>query len=156
MRKITDAAPVVVVEHHDGLALLKAYKPKMHLRFNLYELSRQVRQVVRPCRADYARSVVIADGDIESGALIVGTSCLLPECGFSDLFNYDFPPHKRCALFRTERRKRISFCAYTRHWLAQFIEHMHQNATVAKWYENTDGTRFFAGADCRNVHPTHG
>ncbi|NOT60081.1 MAG: radical SAM protein, partial [Acidobacteria bacterium] len=56
---------------------------------------------------------------------------------FQDLFNYDFRRTEMCIIPYGTQEGEISFCAYnTGIGWRNIIEHMHQNATVAKWYKD--------------------
>ena len=55
---------------------------------------------------------------------------------FQDLFNYDFRRTEMCIIPYATQEGEISFCAYnTGIGWRNIIENMHQNATVAKWYQ---------------------
>src|SRR3989441_3694211 len=63
-----------------------------------------------------------------------------------DLFNYDFRRTEMCIIPYATQQGEISFCAYnTGIGWRNIIEHMHQNATVAKWYEEHGRHEIFAG-----------
>ncbi len=65
---------------------------------------------------------------------------------FQDLFNYDFRRTEMCIIPYATQEGEISFCAYnTGHGWRNIIENMHQNATVAKWYEKHGRHEIFAG-----------
>ena len=65
---------------------------------------------------------------------------------FQDLFNYDFRRTEMCIIPYATQEGEISFCAYnTGHGWRNIIEHMHQNATVSKWYEEHGRHEIFAG-----------
>ncbi len=69
---------------------------------------------------------------------------------FQDLFNYDFRRTEMCIIPYGTQEGEISFCAYnTGHGWRNIIEHMHQNATVAKWYQEHGRHEIWAGG--RNV-----
>jgi uncharacterized radical SAM superfamily Fe-S cluster-containing enzyme len=64
---------------------------------------------------------------------------------FQDLFNYDFRRTEMCIIPYGTQEGEISFCAYnTGIGWRNIIEHMHQNATVAKWYEEHGRHEIFA------------
>ena len=64
---------------------------------------------------------------------------------FQDLFNYDFGRTEMCIIPYGTQEGEISFCAYnTGIGWRNIIEHMHQNATVAKWYEEHGRHEIFA------------
>src|SRR5207247_1298670 len=65
---------------------------------------------------------------------------------FQDLFNYDFRRTEMCIIPYGTQEGEISFCAYnTGIGWRNIIEHMHQNATVGKWYEEHGRHEIFAG-----------
>src|SRR6184192_547497 len=65
---------------------------------------------------------------------------------FQDLFNYDFRRTEMCIIPYATQQGEISFCAYnTGIGWRNIIEKMHQNATVAKWYEEHGRHEIFAG-----------
>ena len=65
---------------------------------------------------------------------------------FQDLFNYDFRRTEMCIIPYGTQEGEISFCAYnTGIGWRNIIENMHQNATVAKWYEEHGRHEIFAG-----------
>jgi uncharacterized radical SAM superfamily Fe-S cluster-containing enzyme len=64
---------------------------------------------------------------------------------FQDLFNYDFRRTEMCIIPYGTQEGEISFCAYnTGIGWRNIIEHMHQNATVAKWYQENGRHEIFA------------
>jgi hypothetical protein len=64
---------------------------------------------------------------------------------FQDLFNYDFRRTEMCIIPYGTQEGEISFCAYnTGVGWRNIIEQMHQNATVAKWYEENGRHEIFA------------
>src|SRR4026208_1771648 len=64
---------------------------------------------------------------------------------FQDLFNYDFRRTEMCIIPYGTQEVCISFCAYnTGIGWRNIIENMHQNATVAKWYEEHGRHEIFA------------
>jgi uncharacterized radical SAM superfamily Fe-S cluster-containing enzyme len=65
---------------------------------------------------------------------------------FQDLFNYDFRRTEMCIIPYGTQEGEISFCAYnTGIGWRNIIEHMHQNATVAKWYQEHGRHEVIAG-----------
>src|SRR5215208_43478 len=65
---------------------------------------------------------------------------------FQDLFNYDFRRTEMCIIPYGTQEGEISFCAYnTGIGWRNIIENMHQNATVAKWYQEHGRHEIFAG-----------
>ena len=77
---------------------------------------------------------------------------------FQDLFYYDFRRTEMCIIPYGTQEGEISFCAYnTGIGWRNIIEHMHQNATVAKWYEEHGRHEIFAGGKTVSLaDPTHG
>src|SRR4030081_3963452 len=77
---------------------------------------------------------------------------------FQDLFNYDFRRTEMCVIPYGTQEGEISFCAYnTGVGWRNIIEHMHQNATVAKWYDEHGRHEIFAGGKTVELaDPTHG
>jgi len=64
---------------------------------------------------------------------------------FQDLFNYDFRRTEMCIIPYATQEGEISFCAYnTGIGWRNIIENMHQNATVAKWYQEHGRHEVFA------------
>ena len=76
---------------------------------------------------------------------------------FQDLFNYDFRRTEMCIIPYGTQEGEISFCAYnTGIGWRNIIENMHQNATVAKWYEEHGRHEIFARGKAVNMDdPTH-
>ena len=76
---------------------------------------------------------------------------------FQDLFNYDFRRTEMCIIPYGTQEGEISFCAYnTGIGWRNIIENMHQNATVAKWYEEHGRHEIFAGGkEVPMADPTH-
>src|SRR5258706_4821100 len=65
---------------------------------------------------------------------------------FQDLFNYDFRRTEMCIIPYGTQEGEISFCAYnTGIGWRNIIDHLRQNATVAKWYEEHGRHEIFAG-----------
>ena len=77
---------------------------------------------------------------------------------FQDLFNYDFRRTEMCIIPYGTQEGEISFCAYnTGIGWRNIIENMHQNATVAKWYQEHGRHEIFAaGKDVHMDDPSHG
>jgi hypothetical protein len=76
---------------------------------------------------------------------------------FQDLFNYDFRRTEMCIIPYGTQEGEISFCAYnTGIGWRNIIENMHQNATVAKWYQEHGRHEIFArGKEVSLDDPTH-
>src|SRR6266852_4205942 len=149
MRKITDAARGKWASNvMMGLALLKHYKPKMApSQFNLYELFKKFDKSFGLTGKDYGR--VGGDRsteDIEKRRSDRWNFLFIAGMWFQDLFNYDFRRTELCIIPYGTQEGEISFCAYnTGIGWRNIIEHMHQNATVAKWYEDHGRHEIFAG-----------
>jgi hypothetical protein len=77
---------------------------------------------------------------------------------FQDLFNYDFRRTEMCIIPYGTQEGEISFCAYnTGIGWRNIIENMHQNATVAKWYEEHGRHEIFArGKEVELADKSHG
>ena len=149
MRKITDAARGKWASNiMMGLALLKHYKPKMApSQFNLYELFKKFDKSFGLTGKDYGK--VGGDRsteDIEKRRSDRWNFLFIAGMWFQDLFNYDFRRTEMCIIPYGTQEGEISFCAYnTGIGWRNIIEHMHQNATVAKWYEEHGRHEIFAG-----------
>src|ERR1700686_3702909 len=149
MRKITDAARGKWASNvMMGLALLKHYKPKMApSQFNLYELFKKFDKSFGLTGKDYGK--VVGDrskDDIQRRRADRWNFLFIAGMWFQDLFNYDFRRTEMCIIPYGTQEGEISFCAYnTGIGWRNIIEHMHQNATVAKWYEEHGRHEIFAG-----------
>src|ERR1700681_416502 len=161
MRKITDAARGKWASNvMMGLALLKHYKPKMApSQFNLYELFKKFDKSFGLTGKDYGK--VGGDRsteDIEKRRSDRWNFLFIAGMWFQDLFNYDFRRTEMCIIPYGTQEGEISFCAYnTGIGWRNIIEHMHQNATVAKWYEEHGRHEIFAGGKAVPLaDPTHG
>src|SRR5438132_1699033 len=125
MRKITDAARGKWLSNlMMGLALLKHYRPKnAPSQFNLYELFKKFDKSFGLTGKDYGK--VSGDRSKDDIQKRRSEMCIIP--------------------YGTQEGE-ISFCAYnTGIGWRNIIEHMHQNATVAKWYEEHGRHEIFAG-----------
>jgi uncharacterized radical SAM superfamily Fe-S cluster-containing enzyme len=161
MRKITDAARGKWASNvMMGLALLKHYKPKMApSQFNLYELFKKFDKSFGLTGKDYGK--VSGDRnteDIEKRRSDRWNFLFIAGMWFQDLFNYDFRRTEMCIIPYGTQEGEISFCAYnTGIGWRNIIEHMHQNATVAKWYDEHGRHEIFAGGKTVQLaDPTHG
>jgi len=149
MRKITDAARSKWMSNlMMGLALLKHYNPyKSPSQFTLYELFKKFDKSFGLTGKDYGR----VDGkrskdDIEKRRSDRWNFLFIAGMWFQDLFNYDFRRTEMCIIPYGTQEGEISFCAYnTGIGWRNIIEHMHQNATVAKWYKEHGRHEVFAG-----------
>ncbi|HEV8587722.1 MAG TPA: hypothetical protein VGQ72_02515, partial [Pyrinomonadaceae bacterium] len=148
MRKITDAARGKWASNTMmGLALLKHYQPfNAPSQFNLYELFKKFDKSFGLTGKDYGK----VDGnrskeDIEKRRSDRWNFLFIAGMWFQDLFNYDFRRTEMCIIPYGTQEGEISFCAYnTGIGWRNIIEHMHQNATVAKWYEDHGRHEIFA------------
>src|SRR5438309_7996319 len=149
MRKITDAARGKWASNiMMGLALLKNYRPQnAPTHFNLYELFKKFDKSFGLTGKDYGK--VSGDrkkDDIEKRRSDRWNCLFIAGMWFQDLFNYDFRRTEMCIIPYGTQEGEISFCAYnTGIGWRNIIEHMHQNATVAKWYEEHGRHEIFAG-----------
>src|SRR5213592_2951543 len=149
MRKITDAARGKWKSNiMMALALLKNYRPyKAPSEFNLYELFKKFDKSFGLTGKDYGRvSGDRSDQDIAKRRADRWNFLFIAGMWFQDLFNYDFRRTEMCIIPYGTQEGEISFCAYnTGIGWRNIIEHMHQNATVAKWYEEHGRHEIFAG-----------
>jgi 7,8-dihydro-6-hydroxymethylpterin dimethyltransferase len=160
MRKITDAARGKWASNMMmGLALLKNYRPQnAPTQFNLYELFKKFDKSFGLTGKDYGK--VGGDRsteDIEKRRADRWNFLFIAGMWFQDLFNYDFRRTEMCIIPYGTQEGEISFCAYnTGIGWRNIIEHMHQNATVAKWYEDHGRHEIFArGKDVPLSDRTH-
>jgi 7,8-dihydro-6-hydroxymethylpterin dimethyltransferase len=149
MQKITDAARGKWMSNlMMGLTLLKHYNPyKSPSQFTLYELFKKFDKSFGLTGKDYGkvtgdRSVT----DIEKRRSDRWNFLFIAGMWFQDLFNYDFRRTEMCIIPYGTQEGEISFCAYnTGIGWRNIIENMHQNATVAKWYQEHGRHEIFAG-----------
>ena len=122
-----------------GLALLKNYRPfEAPPRLSLGSLLQKFDKSFGLTGRNYGESQERRD-DNWNFLFVAGM-------WFQDLFNYDFRRTEMCIIPYATQEGEISFCAYnTGHGWRNIIEHMHQNATVAKWYEEHGRHEIFAG-----------
>ncbi len=122
-----------------GLALLKNYRPfEAPPRLNLGSLLQKFDKSFGLTGRTYGESQERRE-DNWNFLFVAGM-------WFQDLFNYDFRRTEMCIIPYATQEGEISFCAYnTGHGWRNIIEHMHQNATVAKWYEEHGRHEIFAG-----------
>jgi uncharacterized radical SAM superfamily Fe-S cluster-containing enzyme len=149
MRKITDAARGKWVSNFMmGLALLKNYRPQnAPSQFNLYELFKKFDKSFGLTGKDYGKvGGNRTHDDIDKRRSDRWNFLFIAGMWFQDLFNYDFRRTEMCIIPYGTQEGEISFCAYnTGIGWRNIIEHMHQNATVAKWYEEHGRHEIFAG-----------
>jgi uncharacterized radical SAM superfamily Fe-S cluster-containing enzyme len=148
MQKITDAARGKWMSNMMmGLALLKHYNPyKSPSQFTLYELFKKFDKSFGLTGKDYGKvSGDRSKGDIEKRRADRWNFLFIAGMWFQDLFNYDFRRTEMCIIPYGTQEGEISFCAYnTGIGWRNIIENMHQNATVAKWYEEHGRHEIFA------------
>jgi uncharacterized radical SAM superfamily Fe-S cluster-containing enzyme len=161
MQKITDAARGKWMSNlMMGLALLKNYNPyKSPSQFTLYELFKKFDKSFGLTGKDYGK--VSGDrtvSDIEKRRSDRWNFLFIAGMWFQDLFNYDFRRTEMCIIPYGTQEGEISFCAYnTGIGWRNIIENMHQNATVAKWYEEHGRHEIFArGKEVELADPSHG
>jgi hypothetical protein len=148
MRKITDAARGKWASNiMMGLALLKHYNPyKSPSQFTLYELFKKFDKSFGLTGKNYGKvSGDRTQSDIEKRRADRWNFLFIAGMWFQDLFNYDFRRTEMCIIPYGTQEGEISFCAYnTGIGWRNIIENMHQNATVAKWYEEHGRHEIFA------------
>ena len=148
MQKITDAARGKWMSNMMmGLALLKHYNPyNSPSQFTLYELFKKFDKSFGLTGKDYGKvSGDRSQSDIEKRRADRWNFLFIAGMWFQDLFNYDFRRTEMCIIPYGTQEGEISFCAYnTGIGWRNIIENMHQNATVAKWYEEHGRHEIFA------------
>jgi 7,8-dihydro-6-hydroxymethylpterin dimethyltransferase len=148
MQKITDAARGKVFSNAMmALALLKNYNSfNSPTHFKLTDLLQKFDKTFGLSGKDYGKSspdrtiedVMKRRKDRWNFLFIAGM-------WFQDLFNYDFRRTEMCIIPYGTQEGEISFCAYnTGIGWRNIIENMHQNATVAKWYQEHGRHEIFA------------
>ncbi|HEX8774632.1 MAG TPA: radical SAM protein [Pyrinomonadaceae bacterium] len=161
MRKITDAGRGKWFSNMMmGLTLLKHYNPyAAPSQFSLYELFKKFDKSFGLTGKDYGK----VDGnrskeDIEKRRADRWNFLFIAGMWFQDLFNYDFRRTEMCIIPYGTQEGEISFCAYnTGIGWRNIIENMHQNATVAKWYQEHGRHEIFArGKEVKMDDPSHG
>ena len=148
MQKITDAARGKWMSNMMmGLALLKHYNPyKSPSQFTLYELFKKFDKSFGLTGKDYGKvGGDRSQSDIDKRRADRWNFLFIAGMWFQDLFNYDFRRTEMCIIPYGTQEGEISFCAYnTGIGWRNIIENMHQNATVAKWYEENGRHEIFA------------
>ncbi len=142
MRKITDAGRSKWFSNlMMGLALLKNYRPfEAPERLSLMAILKKFDKSFGLSGRDYGSGKERRD-DPWNFLFVAGM-------WFQDLFNYDFRRTEMCIIPYGTQEGEISFCAYnTGHGWRNIIEHMHQNATVAKWYQEHGRHEIWAGGN---------
>jgi tetraether lipid synthase len=139
MRKVTDAARGKWFSNFMmGLVLLKSYNsfhaPKT---FKLTDLLLKFDKTFGLTGKDYGKvSPDRTMEDIARRRQDPWNFLFIAGMWFQDLFNYDFRRTEMCIIPYATQEGEISFCAYnTGIGWRNIIENMHQNATVAKWYQ---------------------
>ena len=160
MQKITDAARGKWMSNMMmGLALLKHYNPySSPSQFTLYELFKKFDKSFGLTGKDYGKvSSDRTTQDIEVRRSDRWNFLFIAGMWFQDLFNYDFRRTEMCIIPYGTQEGEISFCAYnTGIGWRNIIENMHQNATVAKWYEEHGRHEIFArGKEVQLADKTH-
>jgi uncharacterized radical SAM superfamily Fe-S cluster-containing enzyme len=149
MQKITDAARGKWMSNlMMGLTLLKHYNPyNSPSQFSLYELFKKFDKSFGLTGKDYGKvDGTRSSGDIEKRRSDRWNFLFIAGMWFQDLFNYDFRRTEMCIIPYGTQEGEISFCAYnTGIGWRNIIENMHQNATVAKWYQDHGRHEIFAG-----------
>jgi uncharacterized radical SAM superfamily Fe-S cluster-containing enzyme len=161
MQKITDAARGKWMSNlMMGLALLKHYNPySSPSQFTLYELFKKFDKSFGLTGKDYGKvSGDRTTQDIEIRRSDRWNFLFIAGMWFQDLFNYDFRRTEMCIIPYGTQEGEISFCAYnTGIGWRNIIENMHQNATVAKWYEEHGRHEIFArGKEVELADKSHG
>jgi len=141
LRKVTDAARGKVFSNLMlALAVMKNYEPfKTPSSFSVFDLLKKFDNQLglKMTRKDYGK--VSGDRtmeDIEKRRREPWNLLFVAGMWFQDLFNYDFRRTEMCIIPYGTQEGEISFCAYnTGIGWRNIIENMHQNATVAKWYQ---------------------
>ncbi|HSR49263.1 MAG TPA: radical SAM protein [Acidobacteriota bacterium] len=142
MQKLTDAGRGKWFSNiMMGLALLKNYEPfNAPPRLRLLDILKKFDKSFGLSGKDYGSGKERRE-DPWNFLFIAGM-------WFQDLFNYDFRRTEMCIIPYATQEGEISFCAYnTGHGWRNIIEHMHMNATVAKWYEQNGRHEIFAGGN---------
>jgi 7,8-dihydro-6-hydroxymethylpterin dimethyltransferase len=148
MRKITDAArgkkfSMAMM----ALALLKNYNSLgAPTHFKLTDLLQKFDKTFGLSGKDYGKSTPDRTiDDIMKRRKDRWNFLFIAGMWFQDLFNYDFRRTEMCIIPYGTQEGEISFCAYnTGIGWRNIIENMHQNATVAKWYQEHGRHEIFA------------
>jgi len=148
MRKITDAArgkkfSMAMM----ALALLKNYNSLgAPTHFKLTDLLQKFDKTFGLSGKDYGKSTPDRTiDDVMKRRKDRWNFLFIAGMWFQDLFNYDFRRTEMCIIPYGTQEGEISFCAYnTGIGWRNIIENMHQNATVAKWYQEHGRHEIFA------------
>jgi 7,8-dihydro-6-hydroxymethylpterin dimethyltransferase len=148
MRKITDAARSKVFSNAMmALALLKNYNSfNSPTHFKLTDLLQKFDKTFGLSGKNYGKSDPTRTmDDIQLRRKDRWNFLFIAGMWFQDLFNYDFRRTEMCIIPYATQEGEISFCAYnTGIGWRNIIENMHQNATVAKWYQEHGRHEVFA------------
>ena len=148
MRKITDAARSKKFSMAMmALALLKNYNSLgAPTHFKLTDLLQKFDKTFGLSGKDYGKSTPDRTiDDIMTRRKDRWNFLFIAGMWFQDLFNYDFRRTEMCIIPYGTQEGEISFCAYnTGIGWRNIIENMHQNATVAKWYQEHGRHEIFA------------
>ena len=155
MRKITDAArgkkfSMVMM----ALALLKNYNSLgSPTHFKLSDLLQKFDKTFGLSGKDYGKSSPERTiDDVMKRRKDRWNFLFIAGMWFQDLFNYDFRRTEMCIIPYGTQEGEISFCAYnTGIGWRNIIENMHQNATVAKWYQEHGRHEIFANNHSVNL-----
>ncbi|MEP7270319.1 MAG: radical SAM protein [Acidobacteriota bacterium] len=148
MQKITDAARGKWFSNlMIGLALLRNYNSfKSPKSFKLADLLKKFDKTFGLTGKEYGK--VSPDRtleDVMKRRQDPWNFLFIAGMWFQDLFNYDFRRTEMCIIPYGTQEGEISFCAYnTGIGWRNIIENMHQNATVAKWYQEHGRHEIFA------------
>jgi uncharacterized radical SAM superfamily Fe-S cluster-containing enzyme len=148
MAKITDAARRKGFSNlMMGLALMKNYDAlKTPPSFSVFDLLKKFDKTFNATGKDYGK--VGPDrtiDDVMKRRQDPWNFLFIAGMWFQDLFNYDFRRTEMCIIPYGTQEGEISFCAYnTGLGWRNIIESMHQNATVAKWYQEHGRHEIFA------------
>jgi 7,8-dihydro-6-hydroxymethylpterin dimethyltransferase len=158
MRKITDAGRSKWVSNAlMGLALLKSYNSfKSPSQFKLTDLLQKFDKTFGLSGKDYGKSTPDRTiDDVMKRRKDRWNFLFIAGMWFQDLFNYDFRRTEMCIIPYGTQEGEISFCAYnTGIGWRNIIENMHQNATVAKWYQDHGRHEIFANNHTVNLSDT--
>jgi len=148
MQKVTDAGRGKNLSNlMMGLALLKHYNSfKAPSQFKLTDLLKKFDKTFNLSGKNYGKvSPDRTIDDVMQRRQDRWNFLFIAGMWFQDLFNYDFRRTEMCIIPYGTQEGEISFCAYnTGIGWRNIIENMHQNATVAKWYQEHGRHEIFA------------
>ena len=149
LRRINDAARSKWLSITGmALALLRNYDPfQAPSHFRVSDLLKKFDKSFGATGHDYGKvSGENALQDIEKRRSDRWNFLFIAGMWFQDLLNYDFRRTEMCIIPYATQEGEISLCAYnTGIGWRNIIENMHQNATVAKWYQDYGRHEIFAG-----------